>query len=526
MAPALIAAFALVCLGFPSYDYYFDGLTFAMAVEGVAGGGNPAWLLHPHHLLYSPAAYAAYRLAGALGLGVRAWLVMQWLSTLCAVAGLALFHRILLDLGVTRPARLAGIVMLGASFGWWRFATQGDTTLPSTVLLIVLLSETLRPGTRAVRLGLVQAAAILLHQAAVVFLPGACWGLWTRTRPKDRKREVAVLLGTTGAVSAAAYLAAGFGVLRVRSPDGLLAWMSGYFGADPRTGYAPEYAGWAAANLGASARGWWECWFGAWPGPAGPASWGWHAAAGICAAAILALAVRAARRAFRADGAPDRRLAGEVLLVWLAAHAAFFTWWKPGHTRFWVLALPGWALLAVLGAEAGRRRGALRPILAWVPAIVLVVLVGTGPFRRESSPACNPYLPVAAAAAEATPPDATIVISGVGEWAALKAYLPYFAGRRMLILDWQFADKAVPRTQALAALKARLGDMAARGRLYILSEALDPRLEGHFRTCHGVGLSAIASALPRQRAVTEVAPGLSLSRVEPGPRSSPSRTGL
>src|SRR5512140_3445674 len=160
MAPVLLAAFALVCLGFPSYDWYFDGLTFAMAAEGVAAGGNPAWLFHPHHLLYTPLAFAAFRVTGELGLGVRAWLVMPWLSTACAVGGLVLFHRLLVRLAVPPSGRLAALLLLAAGFGWWRYATQGDTTMPEAFLLLALLGAALRSGAHPAVVGLLQAAAI------------------------------------------------------------------------------------------------------------------------------------------------------------------------------------------------------------------------------------------------------------------------------------------------------------------------------------------------------------------------------
>jgi len=517
MVPALIAAFALVCLGFPSYDWYFDGLTFAMAAEGVAGGGNPAWLFHPHHLLYTPVAFVAYRLAGALGLSVRAWLVMQWLSTACAVGGLWLFHRLLVRLAVPAPARLAGLVLVGASYGWWRHATQGDTTLPEAALLLALLSAAVRPATPAVLLGLLQAAAVLVHESAVIFLPAAVWAIW-RLRPRAaRARNLATFLGVTAGVTAAAYLAVAVFVLRVPGLRGLAGWLSGYFGPDPRTGYAVYYAGWAPANLVASARAWAEGFTGGWPGPAGPAEWAWRAGAAACAIAILALAVRGIRRGLAGPPGRGARVAVEVLLVWLGAHALFFTWWKPGHTRFWVLALPGWALLAALGASPAKpaaRRGSAGDRLAWIPALGLTALVAVGPFRRESNPACNPLIPVAEAVAAATPADATIVISGVGEWNALKAYLPYVARRRMLVLDWQFADKTVPPPRALVALKLRLRLLAGTGTLFWLSEAADPGLDEHFMTRHGIAGADLRAwvAARRPRLVATLAPELELWR--------------
>jgi hypothetical protein len=333
-------------------------------------------------------------------------------------------------------------------------------------------------------------------------------------------RAIAAYLGVAAGVTAAAYLAAGVYILRVPVPAGLLKWMAGYFGADPRTGYVASYGAWAPANIPASARGWLESLVGTWPGPAGPLAWGWCAGAAACAAAILVLAALGARSGLTAGAGSPARIrhrarAVEVVLVWLGTHAAFFTWWMPGHARFWVLALPGWILLALLGADARWNRHGRLPRLLWLPAAGLVLLVGLGPFRHDADPACNRFLPVAETLAARTPPDATIVISGVGEWTSLKAYIPYVAVRRMFILDWQFADPAVPPARALAALASRIEAIGAAGKLYWLSEAADPALDAHFLLQHrirGADLRALFAAR-RPRKVADLAPGLALYRL-------------
>ena len=115
-----------------------------MAVEGVAGGASPQWLLHPHHLLYNFLAYAAFCLVTAAGAQPRALLVMQWLSSLLATLGLRLFYGVLRGIGLSSPAALAGSVLLGFSYGYWHFATTGDTTMAATVSLIAELAVAVR----------------------------------------------------------------------------------------------------------------------------------------------------------------------------------------------------------------------------------------------------------------------------------------------------------------------------------------------------------------------------------------------
>ena len=538
--PAVLFSFALIYLGFPTWDYYFDGLTFAMAVEGVAAGGDPGWLLHPHHLLYSPLAFLAYETAWALGLKIRAWLLMQWLSTLCAASGLYLFYRLQRRTGIGAGAALAGIVLLGSSYSYWRFGTQGDTTMPTALLLLVVLSLAISyPGSRpmvsaAVRLGLVQGAAILLHETAMLFIPAVAWAIWRSRRGRHRDwrprvRAIAAFLAAVAAVAGTAYLAATVLVLGIRSPAGFAGWLSGYFAADPRTGYAAAYGGWAGSNISASARAWIDAWFGTFSVESLPLT---------VAAALIAMAMLG-HLPFRTIGAilakpfrdPDRRrLTIEILLVWLVIHAVFFTWWKPGHTRFWLLALPGWTLLIQTGLAvsgfggrqaalaAGERRAAPAPLAmlaagagaSWLLAVLVAAVVGLGAFRRESDPACNKFLPLSQALAERTQENAVVIISGVGPYTALKAYVPYFARRNMLILDWQFADRSVSPARALDALRARIGRTEARVPVYLLSEVLDPGLDAHFMSVHGIAGESRRRLFAGFRRVSEISPGLFL----------------
>jgi hypothetical protein len=229
------------------------------------------------------------------------------------------------------------------------------------------------------------------------------------------------------------------------------------------------------------------------------------------------------RRPFRN---PGRCRLIQVLLIWLAIHAVFFTWWKPGHTRFWLLALPGWTLLLQLGIAARWRRGLAKPTvgqrgqLRWPRAAIasfafaaaVAVIVWSGSFRRETDPACNRFLPLAQSLADHTAENGTVIISGIGPYTALKAYVPYFSRRNMLILDWQFADKSVPPARALDILRAKIDRLKAGGPVYLLSEVLDPELDGHFERTHGVSGGArrkfFAGFKPRP-AVT-VGPGMLL----------------
>jgi hypothetical protein len=177
-------------------------------------------------------------------------------------------------------------------------------------------------------------------------------------------------------------------------------------------------------------------------------------------------------------------------VFWVGLHALFFLWWKPGAYRFWLMALPAWCALALLGAGALgvrlRLPGVLPTRLTVATAGVIAAAVFLGAFRHEIVPTCNRSLSISRALAARTEPRDLIVLSGVGRHTALKAYVEYFARRRMLVLDWQFADKSRSPGENLSLLRERLARERGRRKVYVLSEALSQDLDEHFIRHHGV----------------------------------------
>jgi len=518
-AVAAFAGFALVYAAYPSFDYYFDGLVFAGAIESVAAGSPAARLFHPHHLLYCPAALLGYKALVLGGLRIRAWLFLQLMSAACGVGTLFVFRRLARRMGAPSPIADAGMVALGACYVFWDFSTQGDTTIPTTLALLMLLSVLANtaerrggptPGSAAWLGGLLGAAA-LLHESAVIFAPTAIWVLGRTGSRRDRYRLPAALLGTAGLVIGTGYLAACRFGLGLTHPVDMLVWARGYFGAEALTGYAPHYGRWAPGNLLDSVKAFGE----AFVGPAADANpWRPRTAAAVAGLGIML----AGWRLTRDRHAAPRRAVLEGIALWLATNAIFFTWWMPGHTRFWALALPVWMLILLLGLAAVAKVPAARAratVLAWAVAATVVLLVGVGPFARETRPSANRWLPITDRLVKATAPDSLVIISGIGAYTSLKVYIPYFATRYMLVLDWRFADAAVPPAAAIDRLRTYLAALKRDRAVYVLSEVLDPSLDAPFADNHGVtpamrrGL--FESFHPRPGAVLE--PGLTLLRL-------------
>ena len=492
----VLFGFAALYLAYPSYVYYFDGVTFAMAVEGVAGGASPQWLLHPHHLLYNFLAYAAFRGVTAAGAYPRALEVMQWLSSLLAVLGLRLFYGVLRGIGLPSPAALAGSVLLGFSYGYWHFATTGDTTMAATVSLIAELAVAVRYLRSSSSLALpalmggLQALSLLMHETTAVFAPAALWLVWRGAPSSRRWTACLAFVGTAALLTVSAYVISAVTILGVHTPRQFFSWLFFYFGPDPRTGYYVEYGSVAPSNLLASARAWLAMFVGYPPDQPGAASVPWKAASYL-AVPVLLSAIAAALRNQTAAEQREWAILRESLVFWLMLHAAVFTWWDVGNVHFWVMALPAWCLLAAVGAARLGRGAMMRPlgVAWWAPALVTLALFG-GPFQNEIVPTSNRFLPIAEAIGARTEPDATVIISGEGKYSELKAYVPYIARRRMIVLDFQFADKTAPSERALAALGDRIRQLSSDGGAYLLSEVLDEALDEHFSRRHGLSGSA------------------------------------
>jgi len=161
---------ALVYFIFPTRNYYWDGISFAAAIETAAR--LDATLIHPHHLLYNVLGYLLYRLAEDAGLHVRAVAVLQFsncmFSVICALLIARLLKRTL------RTTALSYLLVAGFSFSatWWKYSTDADAYVLS--LLCMLACVNLLLGVERIRvlpLVLAHVGGMCFHQLAVFLFP-------------------------------------------------------------------------------------------------------------------------------------------------------------------------------------------------------------------------------------------------------------------------------------------------------------------------------------------------------------------
>lgn len=181
-----------VYLSLPTRNYYWDGIAFAQQIED-APKLAPS-LIHPNHLVYTPAGYLAYRLVHALGFHTRALVTLQITNSLLSAACAYLFFELLMSrLG---SAYLSSVLTLAFSFAatWWKFSTDANGYVPS-VLLLLLCFHLVLPGrsSRPALAAVAHTAAMLFHQLAVLFYPVVVVGLLQQNSLLSRRRLFVVL---------------------------------------------------------------------------------------------------------------------------------------------------------------------------------------------------------------------------------------------------------------------------------------------------------------------------------------------
>ncbi len=325
MARAALALPFLLYFLFPTRNYYWDGLAFAINVERFAPLRDT---LHPNHLVYTLGVLWLYRAALAVGVHIRALFLMQGLNRLLACAAVVLVYRALRRRSLSAESAVAGALIFGIGATWWKFATDANAYIPS-LLLVLWANDLVEEKRSLVWAGLAHGAAMLFHELAIFYLPV----VWLRRRDwRERIRYSASALGPVAMAYVLAYRAV-FGRLDLA---GLAGWIVAY---TPDAGFSFN----PLHNLALSASGTLRLFAG---GKIGQAAGGPVTAAGA-AIFVGVLAVLAWR-----NGRPRFSRPPADLMLWIALYAAFLFFWMPQNTFYRLFyAAP---LVLLLGVSAQR----------------------------------------------------------------------------------------------------------------------------------------------------------------------------
>lgn len=308
-------------LAFPTRNFYWDGVGFAIAIEK---NFSFAALAHPNHLIYAIWGAWLYDASDWIGLPIRALYLMQAANCVLAGLGVMLLYRCLRIQGWSSEHGLIGALGFGFSATWWKFATDADAYIPAIVLL--LCAYLWLQGERWIWLAaLAQAGAMLFHELAILFLPVALLMLW--------KRRVWALIYTGLALGPV--VAAYAWVYRTAQPSGgFWAWLTSH-SSDSGFSFNP------LRDLVYTLRGTLRLFFGGrLPDVVhNPLS----ALAGVLLASALAGFLYYAWRALPLRWTPPP----VALLCWAAVYLAFLFFWMPQNTFYRLFYLPPLVLMLV-----------------------------------------------------------------------------------------------------------------------------------------------------------------------------------
>jgi hypothetical protein len=325
----------ILYLIFPTKNFYWDGVSFAIAIENPANS-----LLWPSHLLYAVFGAGLYKLSGAIGFHTRALFILQTANSVLAGACLILLYRIVRRAGGPRAWATIAALTLGFSATWWKFATDANAYIPAVALLLgaYLLLDHPDRGWLA---GLAHAAAMLFHELAILFLPIALLRLG-----KNRRARAVYLLASLAPVGAAYWIA--YRSLSTHaSVAGFWSWTTSH---SPDSSFSFRF--WS--NLTLSLRGTFRLFFGGKLIEAVNGTW--------ARLALIALVyVTGAFLYFTWRSRKSLRLAPPPLplIAWVGVYVAFLFFWMPQNTFYRLFYLP--PLIAMVALALSKTADFRRP---------------------------------------------------------------------------------------------------------------------------------------------------------------------
>ncbi len=188
----IVASLIIVYLATLTWDYYWDGITFALQIEKVANEGRaPSLLFHQNHLLYNALGYLFYKAAHAIGLSIRALTLLQIANACVGALAVGVFFRIAQRALLSRYAAIVCSAALAFSAAWWKISTDVNAYILTLLLILVCADNLLGEKPRWFIAGLALAGAMLFHELAALFYPAALTAVFSN-RIIERKVKFAI----------------------------------------------------------------------------------------------------------------------------------------------------------------------------------------------------------------------------------------------------------------------------------------------------------------------------------------------
>lgn len=229
-ALALAILLLLVYSLFPTKNHYWDGIGFALDIEGIDQDGpavepSIGYLrgishiyFNPNHLLHNMIGYIIYKPLHEIAPDLRALDMLRTISILASVASACLVFLMLSRWSRDLRISVWLTLLMALSAVWWKFSTDANAYVP-TVFLLVLASFLLTDPGRCppgAKVGVLHALSMLLHQISIFFFPAVIVAIWAHPswrNTREKRRAVITYILAAGVPVLAAYCWVWFGVL-------------------------------------------------------------------------------------------------------------------------------------------------------------------------------------------------------------------------------------------------------------------------------------------------------------------------
>jgi hypothetical protein len=216
-------------LAFPTRNYYWDGITFAHAIEQAK---HLISLIHPNHLLYNLLGYVFYHLLHTVGFNVRAIAALQILNAVLSATAAVVFFVTLKS--ILRSLYLATFLALlfALSATWWKFSSDGDAYIISVLLLLIAFHFILpNKKSQPLLVGVLYSASMCFHQLAIFFGPVIVLGLLYQSGKANAKQKFLNVLQfglVSFGLTAAVYFYCFYITTHSLEPGRFLRWFTSY----------------------------------------------------------------------------------------------------------------------------------------------------------------------------------------------------------------------------------------------------------------------------------------------------------
>jgi hypothetical protein len=404
-------------------DYDFDGTVFSHFLRRAVIQDDLKTVIQPHHLYYFPVSFVLYKLTASLsGVQILEYFFLQMLSLIFGLLSLILVYKIVdrLTPALEFYYKAAVILLIAFSSVFWYYATEAEVHMPGLFFILAGVYCLLSSGNRwrLILSALFFALSAGFHLTnGLICLSALLFLVYRRCGVKK------IILFSA---SYALFLLVPLWGLSRAAGIALPQWAREVlFGANPFSGYPlsrwhPFSLKTLMATVETSANS--------------LILTGSPLLKIMATALFIGLVVLVAWGARRLT---DRRFL-YLSLFWILPFFLFFAFWMTRATEFKLVPLIPFLVLVVMVLARAKRQTAARIGTACLVVVVFLLNFCTT-VRPNSWIENNHRYGLSRSIFEKTPQDATIVIAGAGRgaYAYGKIYIPYFALRGVIILDWQ-----------------------------------------------------------------------------------------